>query len=42
VPAGAALALALAVVGTFWLGILPDAATDVAGEAVAQLVAFGR
>jgi NADH-quinone oxidoreductase subunit N len=42
VPAGAALALGLAVLGTFWLGILPDAATDVAGEAVAQLVAFGR
>ena len=42
VPAGAALALGLAVVGSLWLGILPDAATDVAGEAVAQLVAFGR
>ena len=42
IPAGAALALGLAVIGTLWLGILPDAATDVAGEAVAQLVAFGR
>jgi len=42
VPAGAALALTVAVVGTFWLGILPDAATDVAGEAVAQLVAYGN
>lgn len=42
VPAGAMLALAIAVVGTFWLGILPDAATDVAGDAVAQLVAFSR
>lgn len=41
-PTGAAIALGLAVLGTLWLGILPDAATDVAGEAVAQLVAFGR
>ena len=40
IPAGAALALGLAVAGTLWLGILPDAATDVAGDAVAQLVAF--
>ncbi len=39
-PAGAAIALGLAVLGTLWLGIMPDAATDVAGEAVAQLVAF--
>jgi NADH-quinone oxidoreductase subunit N len=42
VPAGAMLALGLAVAGTFWLGVLPDAATDLAGEAVAELVAFGR
>lgn len=42
VPAGAMLALGLAVVGTFWLGIVPDAATDLAGEAVAELVAFSR
>ena len=41
-PAGAAIALGLAVLGTLWLGILPDAATDVAGDAVAQLVAFGN
>lgn len=40
-PASAALALGLAVVGTFWLGLMPDFATDVAGDAVAQLVAFG-
>lgn len=42
VPGMAVVALALAVAGTFWLGILPDAATDVAGDAVAQLIAFGR
>lgn len=40
-PVGAAIALGVAVLGTLWLGILPDAATDVAGDAVAQLVAMG-
>jgi NADH-quinone oxidoreductase subunit N len=40
VPAAAGVALALAVVGTLWLGILPGAATSVANDAVAQLVAF--
>ena len=40
VPVGAGLALAIAVVGTFWLGILPGPVTQVANDAVAQLVAF--
>lgn len=42
VPAAAGVALAIAVVGTLWLGIVPGSATQVAGDAVAQLVAFGR
>jgi hypothetical protein len=28
------------VIGTLWLGIVPGAVTDVANDAVAQLVAF--
>lgn len=42
IPAAAGVALAIALVGTLWLGILPDAATDAAGDAVAELVAFPR
>ena len=40
VPAGAAIALTVAVVGTLWLGIVPGTVTRVANDAVAQLVAF--
>ena len=41
IPAGAGLALAIAVAGTLWLGILPDQITSIARDATAQLVAFG-
>ena len=40
VPVGASIALVIAVVGTLWLGIVPGAVTNVANDAVAQLVAF--
>ena len=40
VPAGAAIALGVAVIGTLWLGIVPGTVTRVANDAVAQLVAF--
>jgi hypothetical protein len=40
IPAGASIALGIAVIGTLWLGIVPGAVTDVANDAVAQLVAF--
>ncbi len=40
VPAGAAIALGIAVFATLWLGIVPDTVTSVANEAVARLVAF--
>lgn len=42
IPAGAAIALALAVVATLWLGIIPDTVTSVANDAVARLVAVQR
>ncbi|MCB1257563.1 MAG: NADH-quinone oxidoreductase subunit N, partial [Microthrixaceae bacterium] len=42
IPTGAAIALALAVVATLWLGILPDTVTSVANEAVARLVAVQK
>ena len=40
VPVGAGLALGLAVLGTLWLGIVPGPITQLANDAVAQLVAF--
>ncbi len=40
VPVGASIALVIAVVGTLWLGIVPGTVTNVANDAVAQLVAF--
>ena len=40
VPVGAGLALGIAVIGTLWLGIVPGPITQVANDAVAQLVAF--
>jgi len=39
IPAGAGIAITLAVVGTLWLGIVPGPITRVANDAVAQLVA---
>lgn len=41
IPVGAGIALAVAVVGTLWLGIIPGAVTDLTGDAIAQLVALG-
>jgi len=38
IPAAAGIAIALAVVGTLWLGIVPGPITRVANDAVAQLV----
>jgi len=42
IPAPAGVALGVAVVGVLWMGILPGVATDLANDAVAQLVAFSR
>jgi NADH-quinone oxidoreductase subunit N len=42
IPAAAGLALALAVVGVLWLGIVPGPVTQVTNDAVARLVAIGR
>lgn len=42
VPAGAFIALGIAVIATLWLGIVPDSVTSVANDAVARLVAFQR
>ena len=39
IPARRGIAIALAVVGTLWLGIVPGPITRVANDAVAQLVA---
>lgn len=40
IPAGAAIALGISVVGTLWLGVLPGLASGWANDAVARLVAF--
>jgi NADH-quinone oxidoreductase subunit N len=42
IPAAAGVALGLAVIGVLVLGIVPGPITDVANDAVAQLVAVGR
>jgi len=42
IPAAAGVALAVAVIGVLFLGIVPGPVTEVANDAVAQLVALGR
>ena len=42
IPAAAGVALAVAVLGVLFLGIVPGPVTEVANDAVAQLVALGR
>lgn len=42
IPAPAGVALALALAGVLWMGVLPGVASDLASDAVAQLVAFSR
>lgn len=42
IPASAGIALALAVIGVLFLGIIPGPLSDLVGDATAQLVAVGR